>query len=107
MGTTNYIFLKFSLKALPSGERFSYQEALDDHQKKHNNFYQCRVDPWYERRQLPLALISRLELIILFSNKTFSTPSNRCKHEEKHGKEKHGKAVEEIEDGFEHESPIE
>ena len=32
--------------------------------------------------------ISRLELIILFSNKTFSTPSNRCKHEEKHVKKK-------------------
>ena len=39
LGEDHHLFLKFSLKALPSGERFSYQEGLDDHQKKHNSFY--------------------------------------------------------------------
>ena len=57
-------------------------------------------------RQIPLPLISRLELIILFSKKTFSNPSNQSKHEKKHGKKQHGRAVDEINDSPEHESPI-
>ncbi len=85
LGEDHHLFLKFSLKAPPSGQRFSYQEALDDHQGKNNNSYPCRFHTWYERRQLPLPLISRPELIILFSNKTFSNPSNQSKHEKKHG----------------------
>src|SRR5258706_1149307 len=85
LGEDHHSFLTFSLTALPSGQKFTHKLALDDHQNKHNNFYQCRFETWYERRRLPLPLISRMELIILFSNKTFSSPSNRCKHERKHG----------------------
>ena len=57
LGEVHYLSLKFSLKALPSGRSFAYEEVLDDHQEKSNNFYQCRRRNWYEPRQLLLPLI--------------------------------------------------
>ena len=49
-GEDLYLFLKFSLKTLPSGKEFSLKEALDGHQEKSNKSYPCRLDNWYERR---------------------------------------------------------
>ena len=84
LGEDHYLSLKFSLKALPSGRSFAYEEVLDDHQEKSNNFYQCRRRNWYESPPTSAPSHSRLGLIPLSSKMTFSTPSNRCKHEKKH-----------------------
>ena len=63
--------------ALTSGKRFSLKEALDDHQEKCNKIYKCRLVNWYEH----LEFLFHVALTLPSSNRNFSTPSNRRKHE--------------------------
>jgi hypothetical protein len=56
LGKDHRLIVKFSLKGFPSGRRFAYEEALDDHQEKSNSFCTCRYENWYERHSLSFAV---------------------------------------------------